>query len=176
MGRKGEVGGKGNEERREAGRSEWGCNGCSVVALLRVEMRFWRGTVTAMGAGRVTGWRRDDFRRKVRKRNIVLVSFPVWPRVLILIWFGWRLARCFGVLLFFWLFSSRFGCEVSFLGLDWGLRMALVLCLCERCVLWFLFYGFCFVGFALCCVFVVGKKSGWVGEREEGEIDRLQMV
>jgi hypothetical protein len=54
--------------------------------------------------------------------------------------------------------------------------MALVFCLCERCVLWFLFYGFCFVGFALWCVFVVGKKSGWVEEREEVEIDRLQLV
>jgi hypothetical protein len=76
MGRKGEVGGKGNEERREAGRSEWGCRGCSVVALLRVEMRFWRGTVTvmAMGAGSMTAGRRD-FRRKVRKRNIVFLLF-----------------------------------------------------------------------------------------------------
>ena len=74
MGRKGEVGGAGNEERREVGSSEGGCRvrGCSVVALLRVEMRFWRGTVTVVGAGRVTAGRRD-FRRKARKRNIVFL-------------------------------------------------------------------------------------------------------
>jgi ABC-type Fe3+ transport system permease subunit len=44
------------------------CIGCSVVALLRVEIRFSRSTAGVT----VTGCGRRDFRvRKVRKRNIV---------------------------------------------------------------------------------------------------------
>jgi len=87
MGRKGEVGGAGNEERRVAGSSEWAWRGCSVVALLRVEMRFWRWVGGMVIAGRVTAGRRD-FRRKVRKRNIVFSFFFDLTRVLILFWFG----------------------------------------------------------------------------------------
>jgi ABC-type Fe3+ transport system permease subunit len=57
------------------------CIGCSVVALLSVEMRFSRSTAGVT----ITGGGRRDFRvRKVRKRNIVafacffLFSFRVF--------------------------------------------------------------------------------------------------
>lgn len=81
IGKNGEVelGGAGKEERRVAGSSDCGLDGCKVVALLRVEMRFWRWVegMGIMGEGRVTGTGtggRRDFRRKVRKRNIVVFS------------------------------------------------------------------------------------------------------
>lgn len=37
-----ELGGAGNEESSVAGSSDCGLEGCNVVALLRVEVRFWR--------------------------------------------------------------------------------------------------------------------------------------
>lgn len=44
IGKNGEVelGGAGKEESSVAGSSDCGLEGCNVVALLRVEMRFWR--------------------------------------------------------------------------------------------------------------------------------------
>lgn len=75
-------GGCGNEDSKLAGRISF-CSGCSVVALLSVEMRFSRRAV----GGRVTGGGRGcrGLRRKRRKGNMFSFALSLLLRV---VWGG----------------------------------------------------------------------------------------